>query len=457
MSARFTSREVAAILGLAAPAEERVFRRVVTDTREDVEGGLFVALRGERHDGADFLEAAARGGALGAVVPAGRERSDLGLPCFPAEDTTRALGELAAFHRRRTGARVIGITGSSGKTTVKEMLAAALSSVGRVHRTEGNRNNQIGVPLTILEAPGNAAVWILELGTSRPGEIARLTEIARPDDALVTTVGPAHLEGLGDVAGVLREKLALVQWASPRGEVVVGERPPELAAGAREIRPDARVAGLGAEADFRPDEWTIGPASCEFVRRSVPFRVEAGGEHHLRDALLAVAMATAIGEPPARVARGLATWRPTPMRSVLRRHGRLDVLVDCYNANPESFAAAIDYCRSAFPGRRLAAFVGTMRELGGRSEALHREVAGRILDAGFELVAATGEFSRAFERSGRPTNGTRLVAAEEPTAAWEAFSEALEGGEVLLVKGSRGARLERIVQRIAERFGPAED
>jgi len=453
MGAAFTSTEVAGVLGLPAPDSEHTFDSVSTDTRTLEAGALFVALSGERSDGVQYLEAAARAGAAGAVVPAGAELPALGLEYFPVADTKRALGELAACHRLRCGARVVAITGSSGKTTVKEMLRHAIGTSRHVHATRGNENNQIGLPISILAAPLEAEFWVLELGSNAPGEIERLTEIASPDDAVITTIGPAHLEGLGDESGVLAEKLALVEGTDAAGTIVVGERPAALPEAARRIRPDTVVAGLGDGADYAPERHESHATHVWFDRGRVRYRIEAGGEHHLRDALIAAALAEAVGIDPPEVARGLAEFRPLGMRGAVKQLGTLTVVADCYNANPESFEAAIDYCTHSFPGRPLAAVVGSMLELGKHSGPAHREVARSLTDAGFRTVAASGEFSRAFADLGSATNGTRVIYAEDPEDSWDALRQALSGDEVVLVKGSRGVQLERIVEKLAGHFG----
>lgn len=453
MSAAFTASEVAAVLGLPAPESERTFDSVSTDSRKLQAGALFVALHGENGEGVDYLEDALRAGAAGAVVPAGVELPSLPLEYFRVEDTKHALGELAAAYRRRCGARVVAITGSSGKTTVKEMIRHAIGTSRQVHATRGTENNQIGVPISILAAPLEAEFWVLELGSSEPGEIARLTEIAAPDDAVVTTIGPAHLEGLGDESGVLREKLALVEGTDASGTIVVGERPSSLPEAARRIRPDTVVAGLEETADYAPERHESHATHVWFDRGRVRYRIEAGGEHHLRDALIAAALAEAVGIDPPEVARGLAEFRPLGMRGAVRQLGTLTVVADCYNANPESFEAAIDYCTRSFPGRSLAAVVGTMLELGDHSGPAHREVARSLTDAGFSTVAASGEFSRAFKELGSATNGTRVISSPDPEDSWDALRQALSGDEVVLVKGSRGVKLERIVEKLAGHFG----
>jgi len=446
------SDEIRAALGLPTPvARPREYRGASSDSRTLEPGQLFVALEGERHDAAEFLPQAAERGAPGAIVREGRENPDLPLEYFAVRDPLAAFARLAGHVRAGSSARVVAVTGSSGKTTVKEMIGRAIGAARRVYRTEGNLNSQVGVPLTILGAPPDADIWVLEIGASEPGEIAKLAAIAAPDDAVVTTVGPAHLEAFGTVTRVLDEKLDLARGASGTGVLVVGERPPELARAARALRADAIVAGIGEHASYRPERWAVAADHVRFERGGVTVEVPVGGEHHLRDALLATAVAEALGVPLEAAARGLAGYAPLGLRGSVRQIGGLTVLADCYNANPESFAAAIAHCRDLYPGRRLVAFVGSMLELGEGGTVAHRDVARLLIDAGFALVAATGAFA-AVELEGS-ANGTRVLRAPEPDAVWDAFAAALEGDEVVLVKASRGARLERVLDRLERRFG----
>ncbi|MCG8466866.1 MAG: UDP-N-acetylmuramoyl-tripeptide--D-alanyl-D-alanine ligase, partial [Gemmatimonadetes bacterium] len=434
-------------LGLPSADVEHNYPGISTDSRTIDAGELFVALRGEHFDAADFLAQAAERGARGAIVETGREDATLPLEYFAVPEPLDALRRLGAVVRRETSARVVAVTGSSGKTTVKEMIAAALGETGRVYRTEGNLNSQIGLPLTILRAPADADTWVLEVGASEPGEIGRLARIAAPDHAIVTTVGAAHLEFFGDVGGVLDEKLELVRGASPDGAVVVGDRPAMLGEAAREIRSDATIAGVDPNATYRPDAVELGADRLSFERDGVTVALDVGGEHHLRDALIATALAESLGVPLEAAARGLARYRPLGMRGALRQIGDLTVLADCYNANPDSLRAAIAQCRRADPPRRLVAFVGSMLELGAHERTAHQDIADELVDAGFELVAATGLFAEArFEAS-------RVITAADPDDAWEAFAGELSGDEMVLVKASRGARLERVVERLDARFG----
>lgn len=447
----FESHEIRRALGLPRGASSRRFGSVAIDSRHVERGGLFVALPGERVDGADYVEHAARRGAAGAIVPADREFDLPDLELFPVPDTLRGLGDLARHARRRGGARVIGITGSSGKTTVKEMLARALEESAITWATPGNLNSLSGLPLSILGASPEAEFWVVEMGSSGPGEIARLAAIAEPDDAVVTTVGSAHLEGLGDIEGVLREKLSLVRGAHATGAVVVGDHPAILPHAARAIREDVIVAGLSEDADVRPDRWETGAETARFELGDVRCTIQAGGEHHVRDALIALAVAEAVGVDRTAAARGLARYQPIGMRSAVVRAGDLTIVADCYNANPDSFEAAIRFCESAFPGRPRSAVVGSMLELGRDSEAAHRGVAERIVASGFQRVFPLGEFRAAFADT--VLGDTRISAATSVGDVVDELLSAAAPGEVVLVKASRGERLERVVDAMVERRG----
>jgi UDP-N-acetylmuramoyl-tripeptide--D-alanyl-D-alanine ligase len=447
MAARFTAAEISQALRLPEDGTALDFSSVSTDTRDLRPGALFVALRGENFDGTDFVEQAEKLGAAGAVIPVSSAGPAPGFPVFSVPDTTAALGDLARYYRRRCGARVVGVTGSSGKTTVKEMLARAIGSEKLVHATEGNLNNQIGLPLSILAAQEDAVVWVLELGTSEPGEIRRLTSIAEPDDAVITTVAAAHLEGFGDVSGVLEEKLDLLRGASSTGCAVVGELPEALPARAREVRSDVVAAGLGLDCEFRPSKWNVGPKWARFSHEGTEYSVPVGGEHHLRDALIAAATAKGLGVSPAGVADGLAGYRPVGLRGALVEVGPLTIVADCYNANPESFAAAIRYCSEAFPGRRLAAVAGSMLELGSAEAPAHAEVAADLLRAGFSLVVAVGAFQAAFRALSIPEGVTVLYPPSVEVVS-EELADRLNGDEVLLVKASRRMKLERVIDTL---------
>jgi UDP-N-acetylmuramoyl-tripeptide--D-alanyl-D-alanine ligase len=439
----WTDREVREALGVAPvdAAARAVFAGVSTDSRKIEAGDLYVALVGDRFDGHDFVEDALAKGARGAVV----SRAPVvaaSTPLYRVEDTLVALGALAAFRRRSLRAPVVAITGSSGKTTTKDLAAAAVGSAKRVHATRGNLNNRVGMPLTLLATPAEAEAVVLELGTNEPGEIRTLAQISRPDIGVVTTVGEAHLEKLGSLEGVLDEKLDLLRGLAAGGRCVVGDEPEVLAARARAICTGVRVAGWSAraDADLRPlDARADAAARYSFRWRGERVEVPFVGRHAAADALLALAIADLLGVSPADAARGIAIATTQAMRGEVRRVGGLTLIVDCYNANPQSVRAALDLLEGQLAKRRVAV-LGTMRELGTESERLHREVLANALVRKVDLVVATGAFAAAAESLGPAAAG--VITAPDWQAAYPRLRERLAGDEIVLLKASRGIAME---------------
>ncbi|MEZ4414912.1 MAG: UDP-N-acetylmuramoyl-tripeptide--D-alanyl-D-alanine ligase [Gemmatimonadota bacterium] len=451
---RWTDREVRKALGIQGGSQRPVYEDVSTDTRAIRTGDLFVALVGERFDGHAFLAEAARDGARGAIVREDRaeEAGSVGLVAYAVPDTLVALGALARHRRRALAARVVGITGSSGKTTTKELAKGAIGGALRTHATTANLNNRIGLPLTLLSAPADAEVVLLEMGTNEPGEIATLTDVAEPSLGVVTTVGEAHLEGLGSLAGVLHEKLALVRGLPAHGVALVGDEPPELAAAARATGRAVRVAGWSprADQDLRPDDAAVDDQGCfGWTWKGEPVRLRIPGRAAVVDALLALALSEELGVEPRVATSGLGSVEPTGMRGEMRAIGTLRVLVDCYNANPQSVEAALDLLEMLPHAGGKVAVLGSMLELGDRSGALHEQVLGSALARRLDRVIATGAFaSAAPERTDE-----RLVRVEDPEALVTRVSSLLKGDELVLLKGSRGVRLERLLQPLRAAFG----
>lgn len=462
MSPSFTwnDRTVREALGLRLEAarDDLVYDRIGTDSRQAGDGELYVALVGERFDGHDFVADAMAAGALGAVVSRPVAGAD-GIQLYPVDDTLLALGRLARYRRDRLPARVVGITGSSGKTGTKDLAAAAVGAGLRVHATAGNLNNQVGVPLTLLAAPEDAEALVVEMGTNAPGEIAVLTGIARPDLAVITTVGESHLEKLGSVEGVLKEKLDLVRGLAEGDVAIVGDRPRSLPRTARELHERVRVAGFSSEADddlrardVEVDHWGY----HRFLWQEQRVSLQLPGRHAVVNALLALGVAQELGVEPAAAAAGVAGVEPRGMRGEVRRVGGLTLILDCYNANPQSVRAALDLLQGHGNQVRRVAVLGSMLELGERSEELHREVLDDALARPLDVVAAVGDFAapaRAILDEGGGAGGPDLVAAEEPEAAHAALRERLEGHEVVLLKASRGVALETLVPLFERDFG----
>lgn len=448
-----------AVATAGADAAGVIYTGVSTDTRALVPGSLFVALRGERYDAHEFLGAAAAAGARGAVVEFVPEGAPEELTYHLVPDTLAALGDLARHYRRQLGARVVAVVGSNGKTTTKELARAALGTHYRVHATEGNLNNLVGVPLTLLAAPRDAEALVVEVGTNTPGEVARLGEIVEPDVAIVTSIAEEHLEGLGDLEGVLREETSILESLPQDGLALVVEEPPELIERARELARRVRVAGWGPEADEDlmargvevDDEGRVG-----FIWRGHRVELPLRGRPNVRNALLALGLAEEWGVAPEDAVAGLASAEIPSLRSELVRYGELVVIADCYNSNPASLEAAVELLTELPRRGGRVAVLGTMRELGGESAALHRRsaegVAERARSGEIDLIVATGEFADAFAPLAAEL-GDRLIRSEDPVDAYGPLAERLGGEEVIVLKGSRGVALERLLPLLERDFG----
>jgi len=433
----------------AAPGAPRQYSGVSTDTRTLPEGSLFVAIRGERFDGHAHLAEAAARGARGAVVQAGTGRVP-GLEYFEVPDTVVALGLLARWRRRAITGPVGAVTGTNGKTSTKEMLAAALRTRFRVHATRANLNNLIGVPQTILEAPDGTEALVIEAGASVPGEIGQYRRIIEPTVSVVTNVSAGHLEGFGSLEGVLAEKLSLVDGVPL---AVVGTEPPELTAGARKLARRVVTAGLEG-AELRPRSVTLDAAGRATVSTDQGrFTLPLPGRHLAANAMLAWAVAIHLGLDPRAVGRALELLEVPGGRGQVMEAGGLTILNDCYNANPLSFRAAIATAQAMRGARRLVFVAGTMRELGVESPVLHAAIARELVALRPEVLAAVGEFVPALEAH-RAELGDRLVTAPDVAALGSALASRLAGGELVVLKASRGVALERIIPLLTPRVAP---
>ncbi len=442
-------------IGTTAGMEAVRYTGVSTDTRALQQGQLFVALHGERFDAHDYLQSAVDAGATGAVVHRMPADAPAQLTYYVVDDTQRALGRLGRFHRRRMGWTVVAVAGANGKTTTKDLLRAALSARYRVHATTGNLNNLIGAPLTLLGAPDDAEVVVAEIGTNVPGEIAQLAAIVEPDVAVITSIAAEHLEGLGDLDGVLREETSLLPWLPVRGMVAVPDEPASLAARARELAPRVVVVGASdaAEPGFRARDIVLGDAGeVRFGWRDRTVSLQLRGRHNARNALLALAIADELGVDADAAVRELAGLPPAKMRGEFHRIGELTVIADCYNANPASVTAAVDLLVSLPRGGGRIAVLGTMKELGPESARMHAETAAGVVTSDVDLIVATGDFVPAFEAHAG-TLGERLIRETDPLEAYARFAERLRGNETVLLKGSRGVALERLLPRFEEQWG----
>ena len=417
---------------------------VATDTRTVRPGDLFVALAGERFDAHDFLADAVAKGAAGLVVADPARAAGLGVPVLVVRDTLVALGALARYRRRAWGKRVVAVAGSNGKTSTKELLRAALASRLAVHASSGNFNNRVGVPLTLLALPDSADVAVVEMGTNLPGEIAMLRAIGEPDVAVVTSIGEEHLEGLGDLAGVLREESAIFDGTAL---VVAPASQPEIAAAARGRARHVLTAGLDA-GDLRADRWGLDADGLGWLELDgVTVRPPLRGAHNLRNTMLALATARECGVPVADAARGIAAMPQPSMRMAWGPLGRATLINDAYNANPPSTIAALELLAGAGGGRQRVAVIGTMRELGEHAPRLHADIARRAVESSIDVIAGVGEYAAPL-RELAPADDPRVVTADDVDELWRLLEPRLAPDAVILLKASRGMRLERMVPHL---------
>jgi UDP-N-acetylmuramoyl-tripeptide--D-alanyl-D-alanine ligase len=435
------------------------FASVSTDSRSLAPGALFVALEGERFDGHRFLAAAAARGALGAVVHRGKALPDCppALALFLVDDTLRALGALARFHRRRFRLPLGAVGGSNGKTTTKEMVGSILGVRGPALTTEGNLNNEVGVPLTLFRLTAEHQSAVVELGMNAPGEMARLTALVEPTAGLLTTVQPEHLEGLGTLEGVAAAEGELFRGLVEEATAVVNVDEP-LVVGQAQLSPARWLTfGRSASADVRLEaSRPLGRAGQEVQLRAEgrAWRVPLGflGAHNALNAAGAFALARALGFSPEECGEGLSRARPYLRRlNVLDAPGGLTVLDDCYNANPASMRAALETARGLAGAGRVVAVLGDMLELGPGEAEEHARL-GVLAATLAEVRAFLGPRNAGAAEGAEAGEAARFLDAEQ---LWAWLQPRLRAGDVVLVKGSRGMRMERFVERLTLTPSPA--
>lgn len=434
---------------------DRQITGVTTDSRRAGAGDLFVALRGERFDGHDFIEQVAAAGAAAVLVS---RPVDSVIPRLQVADTERALGLLGAYNRRAYQRPLVAITGSSGKTTVKNMVAAVLSQRGQTLATEGNYNNEIGVPLTLLRLAPDCEYAVVEMGAAAIGDIAWLCELGRPTISLLLNVMPAHLEGFGSIERVAQAKGEIFDGLGA-GDVAVINADQPWAGDWRRRAGEARIIDFsrsgGAVVNLLESE-SRGVRGSRFTASTPAGNIEVElalpGEHNVANALAAIAVGLACELSPGEIRRGLESARPVAGRLSAQRGVNGCLLIDdCYNANPGSVRAAIDTLAAESGVRTLA--LGAMRELGAGSEELHRQAGAYARQAGIERFVGVGEELRvAVAAFG--SGGSWFESCE---AAVAALSPSLAQDDVVLVKGSRGARMERVLQGLVAANSGGED
>lgn len=421
---------------------------ISTDSRTLKPGELFVPLRGPNFDGHDFLLRALRNGAAACLSE--EVVGAFPVPLIQVPDTLVALGDLAAARRREFSGPVVGLTGSTGKTTTKEMVAHILALTGPGLKTEGNFNNLVGLPLTLFRLQDDHQWVVLEMGMSARGEIARLTEIAEPFVGIVTNVGPAHLETLQNIEGVLRAKGELFAAMKP-GSIAVVNADDERVAGLPVANGVRRICfGLHPAAHVRAENIAVSGQSLTFDLLMVggrwPVRMQVAGRHNVFNALAAAAAASALEVDGERIVRGLEAFRPAPGRmEVVAINNDILILEDSYNANPLSVKAALTTLDELGGEGRRVAVLGDMLELGVTSAELHHEV-GQVAGGRVDLLLLLGDMAAEVAAGAREVGlaDEQIVIAASHAEAVSCLRSRLQCGDRVLVKGSRGMKMEKI-------------
>lgn len=458
----FSLKEIAEATGgrVVGDPQARV-SAVSTDSRQAAPGELFIPLSGERFDGHDFIaELAKRGGFFFLVEKRWHDAHPLpeGEGAVVVADTLKGLGDLASWHRRRFRIPIVAVTGSNGKTTTKEMLSCIMTLSGQGLKTQGNLNNLIGLPLTLLQLTTRHRWAVVELGMSAFGEIDRLAEIASPQVGIITNAFPAHLETLGSVEGVARAKGELFLRLAPEGWAVYNVDDPLVARSPIPLGVHSLSFGLrGAEVSSAAIK-SLGTTGESFTLRlpekELPVRLKAFGRHNVYNALAAAAAAHALGISPEQIQRGLEEFSPYDKRFQVEEHEGVVVVDDSYNANPASMAAALETLKEIGTSGRLAAALGDMLELGAGAEDAHRELgrgAARSLDRLY-LLGAMAHLVREGALEGG-LSPDEVIHADDHEALIASLVAWVRKGDCVLVKGSRGMRMERVAQALRDAFG----
>jgi UDP-N-acetylmuramoyl-tripeptide--D-alanyl-D-alanine ligase len=447
---------------LLRKGESERFGEVVTDSNKVQRGSVFVALKGERLDGHRFVGQAVRRGARCVVVHREVHPSAYGAATvIKVGDTLRALGDLAHHRRKAYGPKVLAITGSNGKTTTKEMLAAILEEAalnqkplrGKILKTEGNFNNLVGLPLTLLRLRKTNKVAVLELGTNHPGEIKRLAEIAAPDMGIITSVAAAHLEGLNSLAGVAREKGALFGGIRPGGLIAVNLDDPWVRRLGQRFRGKKITYGAGGQ--VQAESWhTLGAKGMMVYlrvgRRRSRVRLSFLGEHNIVNALGAAAMAYGFGASFAAIRRGLQKAKPFPMRMQVENWKKVGIINDAYNANPASMEAAIKTLAGVECRGDKAAVLGDMFELGRQTRRQHLQLGKQVAHAGIDRLYLLGAQAKQV-RQGALQSGLsaeRIVIGKDHADLAKRLASHVKRGDWLLFKGSRGMKMEKVLNQL---------
>jgi UDP-N-acetylmuramoyl-tripeptide--D-alanyl-D-alanine ligase len=435
-----------------------VIDKIRTDSRTIKRGELFVALRGENFDGHNFVEAVAKAGAVGAIVEADWEGAvPETFALIRAGNTLRAYQELAANYRRSVSLKVVAITGSNGKTSTKDFTAAVLARRFQVTKTEGNFNNHVGLPRTILEATSRDEVAVWEIGMNHPGEVAALARLAMPDVAIITNIGVAHIEFMGSREAIATEKGALAEAVGAQGTVILNADDSFTGSIAARARAKVLLAGTTA-GTIRASEISQSESGTDFTILEGAHRCRAQlpvpGLHMVQNALLAIAAGRVFGLSLEDCAAGLIAAPLTKARLQIKEIQGVHFLDDSYNANPDSMKAALHtLVELDVDGKRIAV-LGEMRELGSESEHGHREVGETAAALKLDHLITIGNMAATIAQAAEHAGLEKSVAVQSTLEAAELLSEIAAPGDLVLIKGSRAARTEEVIEQFRLHHSP---
>ena len=440
----FSVREIGEVIGAASTSEARI-TGWSTDTRSIVPGDLYFALRGPNFDGNAFVGEALERGAVAAVA------ENQGPRVLQVPNALAALQEIAAWARQNWARKVVGVTGSAGKTSTKDIIAAMLGVTMPVGKTIGNLNNHVGVPLSILRLPGDSQVAVLELAMNHAGEIRDLCAIAKPDVGVVTNVGHAHIEAFSSIEGIAAAKRELIESLPADGVAVLNADDPLVSQFGR-VHPGRSVTfGLSGAADVRAVNMQLTGEGLRFEVDGAQFESVLTGRHNLLNLLAGIAVAGVFGIRPRELTAVVKGFTPGKMRGERFSHDGIEILNDCYNSNPDAARAMIDALRDT-PAKRRVAVLGEMLELGRWAEPLHREVGEYVARSGIDvLVGIRGEARHlvdAAKEAGQAVDAAFFFPEAAEAGDW--LRKIARPGDVILFKGSRGTHVERALERLVE-------
>ncbi len=431
-----------------------VYEDVVTDTRKIAMGNLFLALRGERFNGEDFVRDAVEKGALGVVVSEGCDREklrDVKVPVFFVADTLKAYQDIAHAWRMRFDLPVIAVTGSNGKTTTKDLTASVLAARMPVLKTEANFNNEIGLPRTLLQITPTHRAAVVEIGMRGLGQIAALAPVAAPTIGIVTNVGETHVELLGSIENIARAKGEMAEAIAPGGTVILNDDDPRVAAMRGRVRDGVRVVAFGTSgnADVRGGDIEAEGSAMRFSvsfdgAPPVPFLLPMAGRHNVYNALAALAAGYVLELTTEEMQAGLAEPEVTGQRFERRQIGDITVINDAYNASPASMKAALETLREVAPGRKVAV-LGDMLELGTISAEAHRRVGAQAVDAGVAALVTRGTLGEEIARGAEEAGLKEVHRCASHEEAGRVLKEILRPGDTVLFKGSHSMAMGEII------------